>query len=97
MGVWSEDGEWGLAKGYSLDVRKQMVQRVDGRLRVRGGGIMVRQNKAFIIVKTTTTTSKQLKTTSTAVGFDTIITVHTHHPPHRNSTLGQKPLQDSVS
>ena len=48
MGVWSEDGEWGLAKGYSLDVRKQMVQRVDGRLRVRGGVIMVRQNKAFL-------------------------------------------------
>ena len=28
--------------------RKQMVQRVDGRLRVRGGVIMVRQNKAFL-------------------------------------------------
>ena len=48
MGGWSEGGEWGLAKGYSLDVRKQMVQRVDGRLRVRGGVIMVRQNKAFL-------------------------------------------------
>ena len=45
---WSEGGEWGLAKGYSLDVRKQMVQRVDGRRRVRGGVIMVRQNKAFL-------------------------------------------------
>ena len=48
MGGWSEGGEWGLAKGYSLDVRKQMVQRVDGRLSVRGGVIMVRQNKAFL-------------------------------------------------
>ena len=30
------------------------------------------------IVKTPTTTSIQLNTTSTAVGFDTIMTVHTH-------------------
>ena len=29
MGGWSEGGEWGLY------VRKQMVQRVDGRPRVR--------------------------------------------------------------
>ena len=32
------------------------------------------------IVKTPTTTSIQLKATSTAVGFDTIMTLH-HHPP----------------
>ena len=38
----------GVTKGCSPDVRKQMVQRVDGRLRVRGGVIMVRQNKAFL-------------------------------------------------
>ena len=52
------------------------------------------------IVKTPTTTSIQLKKTSTAVGFDTIMTVHTTppthptHPPHppRNSTPGQDPL-----
>ena len=31
-------------------------------------------------VKAPTTTSVQLKTTSTAVGFDTIMTVYTHHP-----------------
>ena len=38
-----------MAKGCSLDVRKQMIQRVVGRPRVRGvGAIMVRQNKAFL-------------------------------------------------
>ena len=36
------------------------------------------------IVKTPTTTSIQLNRTSIDVGFDTIMTVHTHppHPPH---------------
>ena len=49
MRGWSEGGEWELAKGCSPDVRKQMVQRVVGRPRVRGvGAIMVRQNKAFL-------------------------------------------------
>ena len=33
------------------------------------------------IVKTPTTTSIQLKATSTAVGFDTIMTLHHHHHP----------------
>ena len=35
------------------------------------------------IVKTPTTTSIQLNTTTIDVGFDTIMTVHTHHPPTR--------------
>ena len=41
------------------------------------------------IVKTPTTASLQLKTTSTAVGFDTIVTVHTHPPtpPTHTGTL----------
>ena len=43
------------------------------------------------IVKTPTTASLQLKTTSTAVGFDTNMTVHTP-PPHRSST----PFLDSL-
>ena len=34
---WSEGGKLGLAKGCSLDIRNQMVKRVDGRLRVRWG------------------------------------------------------------
>ena len=38
MRGWSEGGEWELAKGCSPDVRKQMVQRVVGRPRVRGVG-----------------------------------------------------------
>ena len=33
------------------------------------------------IVKNPTITSIQLKATSTAVGFDTIMTLHHHHPP----------------
>ena len=52
-------------------------------------------------VKTPTSSSIQLKTTSTAVGFDTIMTVHTTPPPphhhHRNSTPCQELLQDNVS
>ena len=43
----------------------------------------------FVIVETPTTTSIQLKTTSTAVGFDTIMTVHTPPTHHRNSPSGQ--------
>ena len=50
----------------------------------------------FLLFIVKTTTSIQLKTTSTAVGFDRFMTVHTppHPTPptttHRNSTPGQK-------
>ena len=52
------------------------------------------------IVKTPTTTSIQLNTTSTAVGFDTIMTVHTtppHPPPPRNSIPSLDRRQGSVN
>ena len=39
------------------------------------------------IVKTPTTTSIQLKTTSTAVGFDMIMTLHHHHHPRQELYL----------
>ena len=49
------------------------------------------------IVKTPTTTSMQLKTTSTEVGFDTIMTVHHHHHhPPRNSIRAVLTRQGSV-
>ena len=52
---------------------------------------------AIIIVKTPTTTSIQLNTTTIDVGFDTIMTVHT--PPHQElySRAGSSLLQDSVT
>ena len=43
-----------------------------------------------VIVKTPTTTSIQHNTTTIDVGFDTIMTVHTTHPPpHHPGTLPQ--------
>ena len=47
--------------------------------------------ETVIVVKTPTTTSIQLNTTSTAVGFDTIMTVHTH------PTQTQETVQGSVN
>ena len=47
------------------------------------------------IVKTPTTTSIQLKTTSTAVVFDTIMTVHTH--PTTETLLQVRSLCRTVS
>ena len=43
----------------------------------------------IIIVKTPTTTSIQLNTTTIDVGFDTIMTVHTHPPTTHTGTLPQ--------
>ena len=58
-----------------------------------GLGVVMPNN----IVKTPTTTSIQLKTTSTAVGFDTIMTVHTHptHPGTLLYSAGQCKLTQS--
>ena len=47
------------------------------------------------VVKTPTTTSIQLNTTSIEVGFDTIMTVH--HPPPRNSIPSLDRRQGSVN
>ena len=45
-----------------------------------------KQKEMSDIVKIPTTTSIQLNTTTIDVGFDMIMTVHTHPPPPRNST-----------
>ena len=62
---------------------------------------IIEQQLGGHIVKTPTTTSIQLNTTSTAVGFDTIMTVHTPpHPPHPtppHPTQTQETVQGSVN
>ena len=48
---------------------------------------------AIKIVKTPTTTSIQLNTTTIDVGFDTIMTVHHHPTPPHPGTLPQQTQQ----
>ena len=59
-----------------------------------------RFTRSTLVVKTPTTTSIQLNTTTIDVGFDTIMTVHTPPPPHpppRNSTSAKHSKQCSVN
>ena len=52
---------------------------------------------SMLIVKTPTTTSIQLNTTTIDVGFDTIMTVHHPHHPARNSTSATYSRQGIVN
>ena len=78
----------------------QIVEKVHegGGGKVGSQVLYVTLNSKFI-VKTPTTTSIQLKATSTAVGFDTIMTLHHHHHPPTHprqelySTFGEETRQ----
>ena len=90
---------------FGLNLYQLLIENADFKKKIHWGigltgppcGRELTYTQMTIIGKTPTTTSIQLKTTSTAVGFDMIMTLHHHHyhhpstpttPPHpdRNST-----------